>query len=403
MMMSVVYPMFLGVFGFQLVFFLQQFVDSKLQTNFLVCFDDDIHNQPKMKCENPTCTNLGMFNCTKCRDEGFSKSFGMYCGRDCQTARWSEHLKFHKAWKKNVTKYPTRKYAETIVITLKELQLTGNLPALKSDSSLHLFALGARNTSEQDELSEPAIFESLFQNLKSFIFPELSRLKLTLVGLQAENSRNTFPNGTVTAMQGDAAAMIVTMNPAHDIAVIFQPGLSTQLRSWEKTFRQLVARNILTITTGYCGIDHEGKLRRNYDYPQDEDIIQLYFGAKMIFPVRRNPAAIDSGTGTFLNGFYLAFQGSTTPAADTTTSSGQPVVVHPGCSLRDIIQKIQRNILEAARINNLLRGNPEQARNIELFVEDLDRGLVSIKMDEQLRSEYLNEICFAAEAYVRRT
>ncbi len=266
-------------------------------------------------CEGNNCTALAGFRCTKCKDLGFSKSFGNYCGAVCQTNCFASHKILHKC----KTKLPKTGVAWTIVIALHELFFINKLPVLNVDGKLSVYLLGCRTGFESLDTTTDCIeYTQLFDLLKATLYPSLTLVEVVLNGLELQELPSVKTSCVSLRYVCSASESLApTLNFASAVVVIMGPGFSDNVDSWEPVIHYLLAMNVVTITTGYS----HGGSRLTYDAVHDERTLATYFLANIIVPSTSNPAQIvGRPEGARKNAFYVIFQGRTSTPSPTIIS-----------------------------------------------------------------------------------
>lgn len=232
------------------------------------------------------CQNEGKFACSGCGTIELPLSLrARYCGVDCQTVSFPDHKKIHSTFKKNMTDYSNSNrdmsgYCQTVCLTFMELKVADILPTLNDDVLTVLFA-GARDEVLID-------FKVLFNLLKQFVYANLKKLNVYLVGPQVpsgmQTSRNTSElNVTSVAKKVEAAFNATTIKNFHAVIMI-APGFSSFLDDWQPAVNLFTAANIPVISTAYSSIE-----KKDNDALFDEDCMIEYFRAKSVVPTTLNP------------------------------------------------------------------------------------------------------------------
>jgi hypothetical protein len=163
--------------------------------------------------------------------------------------------------------------------------------------------LGARETSE-GELD----FNIILDLLKAMAFPELQNLHFVLIGLEIGNQRlkKVAENVTLETFQNRAENIITEDLFVHGIAVIMAPGLSQFTQSWKSTLLKLRDWDIPVLIASYSHDQH-----RTYDVVHDQQILEQYFGVKIILSYTLNPCRwILSPIQPCKHCYFFFFQGS---------------------------------------------------------------------------------------------
>ena len=250
-------------------------------------------------CENKDCDLPGTLKCGKCKK--LSLKIGRYCSAACQAACFDNHKIFHKiACDDQYTSI-----AWTVSLALNEVDKFNHhqIPSLDNDGTLSVYLLGCRDSSErEDSLSQ---FTKLYSILQCSIYPTLQQIKVFMSGLEITTGpliRNDKVSIQYLCARGET--VIKDVDFTHAIAVLLQPGLEVYLDSWEAAFQILLAKNALTITTGYS---HQGSRLTN-DGVFDERILKTFFCVNFLIPMTLNPASYSADVYC-KNAFYICFRG----------------------------------------------------------------------------------------------
>jgi len=249
------------------------------------------------RCQSTTtttnpCQNEGKYSCSGCGTIELPISLrARYCGVDCQTASFQDHKKVHSTFKKNMSDsvsaaadiYPRDMsgYCQTVCLTFMELKVAGILPILHEDSNiLTILFAGARDEILID-------FKKLFSLLKQFIYPNLKKLNVYLVGPDVVPGRqiSNSTEVTISAIQKkiEIAFNVTTITNFHAIFMI-APGFSSFLDSWTPAIQLFTSVNTPVICTAYSNLE-----KKDNDALFDEDCMIRYYRAKSVVPTTCNP------------------------------------------------------------------------------------------------------------------
>lgn len=359
-------------------------------------------------CQAPGCSNEGTSRCGRCTQEKFSNNFGWYCSRDCQSKHWTDHLNFHKMWVKPTTMCH---YNETIMIALKDLSFQNFLPSLSETGSLALYILAA-TILEQSEYDDENVFRDLFGKLKTFVYPSMESLQLIVVASVSKDEETpetnpvlpstttkTYDIGEVQTIQTySLESQIALIDPAHSIAWLFHPELSTNLDVYYAPCQQLIHQHILTVITGHGSVEY-----MNHDKVHEETIVRDYYGGQIVLPMTHNPANVDNyGDGKYAQHvFYLAFQGS--HVRPLTTPEGERVVVaavSPLLSRQEVVHRLKVRLLQQAALNErMLCQDETAAKNIERCLYDIENQIIVMPTGDLVGEQANDELLAFAEKY----
>jgi len=252
------------------------------------------------QCENDGCDQIGTKRCTRCTTAGYPEHVGLYCSKACQESHWSsKHKAFHNLTKKKAT---STGIMETLTWLLYQFHLSSNLPILSDDGEFSITFLGARESFEGEE-----DYGTLYNCVKTLIYPSITKLTVTMIGPEVNGQRpQRLGPVTINRIQGLADSRIDPRMFEHDVAIIFQPALSSNTASWKTVIGLLRDWNALTIVSSYS---HDG--HKTYDAVHDESILVNYFGVQITLSSFLNPSRWEYN-GVCKNCFICAFRGPTT-------------------------------------------------------------------------------------------
>lgn len=281
-----------------------------------------LHFKTLMKrCQSVTgdCQEEGKFACAGCGSIELPLSLrARYCGVDCQTVSFPEHKKLHAMFKKNISDgaggpRDMSGYCQTVCLTFLELKVADKLPVLREDTLTLLFA-GARDEVLID-------FKILLTLLRHFVYANLKKLKVVLVGPSAPSGMLTSKNTEELNVTVKCAKVENAFNPttikAFDAFIMIAPGFSSFLDDWQPAISLFTSTQAPVISTAYSSYD-----KKDNDALFDEDCMVKYFRAKLVVPTTCNPRceAYPAGPLGHKNRYYFVTQGIETdlPVIDRT-------------------------------------------------------------------------------------
>ena len=199
----------------------------------------------------------------------------------------------------------------------------------------------------------------MYHTLKEGIYPDLTRLDIAFNGIELSQlpafSTEFF---RVEYRVGRAESVVPTLSASNSIAIIMQPGLSSNVDSWNAALRLLVQSKVPTIVTGYSNVGD----RLTSDSVFDERIMSSYFLANILVPTTSNPCSINHGQYRKM-AFYFAFQGPTEDPTAKAISRVQLQADNQRAFVEDLIYVALK-----------FDGNPSLSRRSEKVLKLIDSG-----------------------------
>lgn len=288
-------------------------------------YDHVLPREEQLVCNNYSCSNSATFyRCQKCSLLAISKHFGNYCSRECQLKCYQQHdrlhvligktgRRLHELHSRSVTlksnpieiiaKVAACTLPVTILLNLLEIsyRCPQHLPVLdQQHNSLTILFVGCT-----DAVEGQADFEMLFDMLKSFLYPRLTIVHITLVGpdisskaLQLHSSSKYSicrTLGRVQRLFSVDGRVNGSYNPTTALSkfsfiALMNPNIyADMMSSWDEALQVMLSSNLLVIATSSSLFS-----RCSDDALYDDIVLQHHSHANILIKPTKNPLFSDS-------------------------------------------------------------------------------------------------------------
>ena len=288
-------------------------------------YDDVPPSKEQLTCNNYACSNSATFyRCQKCSLLSISKHFGNYCSRECQLKCYRQHDQLHglvgktgrhlhELYSRSVTlksnpleiiaKVAAYTLPVSILLNLLEISYScpQHLPALDQQHSLRILFVGCT-----DAVEGQADFEMLFDMLKSFLYPRLTIMHITLVGpdinskamLLHSSSKYSICRtlGRVQRLFSVDGRVNGSYNPTttlstymYSFIAMMNPNIYGDMASWDEALQVILDSDLLVVATSSSLFS-----RCSDDALYDDIVLQHHSHANILVKPTKNPLFSDS-------------------------------------------------------------------------------------------------------------
>lgn len=261
------------------------------------------------RCAIDGCLNVANNSCGGCLTLEIPKRLCVcYCGKECQSAHWPIHKKFHHMLKKGKLT-DDRGYSGTVVLTLLELKAINRLPVLAEGGNFSIMFAGARDECMMD-------FADLRNLIQELVYPELNILSVCLCGKQVDSGPLGRFNSTQNLLVECIPKFVEEAFPTStdlevfDIIYIIAPGLTDFCVGWDPAIQLMQASNTPIVVTSYSNLTSHNRKMDN-DALFDEDCMRNFFRSNVLLPTTFNPSYDLDCRGALghKNCYYSIYQG----------------------------------------------------------------------------------------------
>lgn len=286
-------------------------------------YDDVPPSKEQIACNNYTCSNSTTFyRCQKCSLLAISKHFGNYCSRECQLKCYQQHDQLHERIGKTGQRLHEL-YSRSMTLKSNPLDVTAmvaactlpasillilveisyrcpqHLPALDQQHSLKILCVGCT-----DAVEGQADFEMLFDLLKSFLYPRLTFMQITLVGpeisskaLQLHSSSKYSICRTLGRVQRlfsvdgrvNGSYNPTTALSTYSFIALMNPNIYGDMASWDEALQIMLCSDLLVVATSSSLFS-----RCSDDALYDDIVLQHHSHANILVNSTKNPLFSDS-------------------------------------------------------------------------------------------------------------
>lgn len=300
----------------------KQLITSAAAAVHYLRYDDVPPSKEQFACNNYACSNSTTFyRCQKCSLLAISKHFGNYCSRECQLKCYQQHDQLHERISKTgqrlhelhsrsvtlksnpldvIAKVAACTLPASILLNLLEISYScpQHLPALDQQHSLKILFVGCT-----DAVEGQVDFEMLFDLLKSFLYPRLTIMHITLVGpeisskaLQLHSSSKYSICRTLGRVQRlfsvdgrvNGSYNPTTALSTYSFIALMNPNIYGDMASWDEALQVMLCSGLLVIATSSSLF-----ARCSDDALYDDIVLQHHSHANILVKSTKNPLFSD--------------------------------------------------------------------------------------------------------------